>query len=85
MHTVVPTIFVLSKNMKIVKKFQLKIVIFTAVKYRYILLGNVCVMHVLVSHEYGRQHDPTILCKSSIRLTFAPILTVSGKVFTTSV
>ena len=30
--------------MKMVKKFQLKIVIFTAVKYRCILHGNVCVM-----------------------------------------
>ena len=30
--------------MKIVKTFQLKIVILTAVKYRCILHGNVCVM-----------------------------------------
>ena len=30
--------------MKIVKKNQLKIVIFTAVKYRCILHGNVCVL-----------------------------------------
>ena len=28
----VPTIYVLSKNMKIIKRFRLKIVIFTAVK-----------------------------------------------------
>ena len=33
---------ILSKNMKIVKRFRLKIVIFTAVKYRCILHGNVC-------------------------------------------
>ena len=32
--------------MKIVKKIQLKIVIFTAVKYRCTLHGNVCVMTV---------------------------------------
>ena len=40
----VPKIYVLSKNMKIVKKFQLKFVIFKAVKYRCILHWNVCVM-----------------------------------------
>ena len=33
------------KNMKIIKKFQLKIVIFTAVKYCCILHGRVFVMH----------------------------------------
>ena len=40
----VPTIYVLSKNMKLVKHFQLKIVIFTAVKNRCILHGRVFVM-----------------------------------------
>ena len=36
--------YVLSKNMKIVNKFQLKIVIFTAMKNRSILHGRVFVM-----------------------------------------
>ena len=45
----VPTIYVLSKNMKIVKKIQLKIVIFTAVKNRCILHGRVFVMITLMS------------------------------------
>ena len=40
----VPTIYVLNKNMKIVKKNQLKIVIFTEVKNRCILHGRVFVM-----------------------------------------
>ena len=40
----VPTNNVLSKNMKIVKKIQLKIVIFTAMKNCCILHGRVCVM-----------------------------------------
>ena len=44
MGTRVPTIYVLSKTMKIVKKFQLKIVIFSAVKNRCILHGRVFVM-----------------------------------------
>ena len=42
----VPTIYVLSKNMKIVQKIQLKIVIFTAMKNRCILHGRVFVMLV---------------------------------------
>ena len=40
----VPTIYVLSKNLNIIKKIQLKIVIFTAVKNRCILHGDVFVM-----------------------------------------
>ena len=40
----VPTIYVLSKNKKIITFFHLKITIFTAVKYCYILYGHVCVM-----------------------------------------
>ena len=40
----VPTIYVLSKNMKKVKDIKLKIVIFTAVKNRCILHGHVFVM-----------------------------------------
>ena len=40
----VPTIYVLSKNMKNVKIFQLKIVIFTAVKNRCMLHGRVSVL-----------------------------------------
>ena len=39
-----PTNFILSKNMKIVKRFRLKIVIFTALKYCSILHGCVCIM-----------------------------------------
>ena len=39
-----PTIYVFSKNMKIVQKIQLKIVIFTAVKNRCILHGRVFAM-----------------------------------------
>ena len=35
--------------MKIVKKFQMKIVIFTAVKYRCILHGNVFVIIIIMS------------------------------------
>ena len=42
----VPTIYVLSKNMKIVKKIELKIVIFTAVKNRCMLHGHVFVMMI---------------------------------------
>ena len=38
------SIYVLSKNMKIVKTFQLKFVIFTAVKNSCILYGRVFVM-----------------------------------------
>ena len=41
-------IYVFSKNMKIVKTFQLKIIIFTAVKNRCILHGRVLVMHFLI-------------------------------------
>ena len=41
----VPTIYVFSKNIKIVKQFQLKFVIFTALKNRRILHGPVFVMH----------------------------------------
>ena len=44
----VPTIYVLSKNIKKVKRIQLKIVIFTAVKNRCILHGLVFVMAVLL-------------------------------------
>ena len=40
----VPTIYILSKNMKIVKQIQLKTVIFTAVKNRCILHGCVFVL-----------------------------------------
>ena len=40
----VPTIYVLRKNMKIIKKFQPKIVIFTAVKNRCMLHGRVFIM-----------------------------------------
>ena len=39
-------IYVLSKNMKIVKTIQMKTVIFTAVKSRYILHGHVFVINV---------------------------------------
>ena len=47
----VPTIYVLSKNMKIVKKIQLKTVIFTALKNRCILHGLVFVMSDIFSSE----------------------------------
>ena len=40
----VPTIYVLSKNIKLIKTFHLIIAIFTAVKNRYILHGRVFVM-----------------------------------------
>ena len=40
----IPTIYVLSKNMKIVKIFRLKIVIFTALKNRCMLDGRDFVM-----------------------------------------
>ena len=40
----VPTINVLGKNKKIIKKFHMKMNIFTAVKYCCILHGRVCVM-----------------------------------------
>ena len=43
-YSLEPKIYVLSKNMKIVKQFQLKIVNFTAVKNRCILHGRVFVM-----------------------------------------
>ena len=42
-----PQSMFLSKNIKIVKNFQLKFPIFTAVKYCCILHGNVCVMMYL--------------------------------------
>ena len=44
----VPTIYVLSKNMKIMKTFQPKIVIFIAVKNRCMLHGHVFVVHTKV-------------------------------------
>ena len=44
----VPTIYVLSKNQKNIKKNYLKIIIFTAVKYCCILHGRVCVMMLVV-------------------------------------
>ena len=48
----VPTINVLSKNKKNIKKFHLKIIIFTAVKYCSILHGHVCVMFSTVYLMY---------------------------------
>ena len=51
MGTRVPTIYVLSENMKIVEKIKLKIVIFTAVKNRCILHGRVFVMLCLQVNE----------------------------------
>ena len=47
-YSLEPTIYVLSKNMKIVQKVQLKNVIFTAVKNRCILHGRVFVMRRLL-------------------------------------
>ena len=44
----VPKIYVLSKKMKMIKKNQLKIVIFTAVRDRSILNGRVIVMKLRV-------------------------------------
>ena len=43
----VPTIYVLSKNMKKVKFFHQNIIVFTAMKYCRILHGHVCVMYAL--------------------------------------
>ena len=51
----VPIIYVLSKNMKIVKKIKLKIVIFTAVKYGCILHGNVFVMVIKKHYDDDTQ------------------------------
>ena len=51
----VPTIYVLSKNKKIVKTFQLKIVIFTAVKNRCILHGCVFVMENDINNKQQRK------------------------------
>ena len=44
-----PTINVLSKNKKIVKNFQMKIVFFTGVKNRCMLHGRVLVVQVCLS------------------------------------
>ena len=53
----VPTIYVLSEIMKKLKKFHLKMNIFTAGKYCYILHGCVCVMHqnILNSSQIRKQ------------------------------
>ena len=51
-----PTIYVLSKNLKIVKQFQLKIVIFTAVKKGCILHGRFFVMTRL-KYMYANDED----------------------------
>ena len=60
-YSLEPPIYVLSKNMKIVKQFQQKIVILTAVKNRCILHERVLVMSVLES---------TALLKSEITVCF---------------
>ena len=48
----VPTIYVLSKNKTKITIFQLKIIIFTAVKYRSILHGR-------VNEMIGPRHEET--------------------------
>ena len=58
----VPTIYVLSKNMQIVKKIQLKNVIFTAMKNRCILHGRVFVMG---GSDLVR-HKPNCIAKEAI-------------------
>ena len=52
-----PTIYVLSKNKKNIKKFHLKIIIFTALKYCNILHGHVCVMSFSVLQLVLREND----------------------------
>ena len=48
----VPTIYVLSKNKKLITIFHLKIIIFIAVKYCCILHGHVCVMEYDFRHSH---------------------------------
>ena len=43
-----PAIYVLSKNMKIIKNAQRKIIVFTVVKNCSILLWRVFVMHIII-------------------------------------
>ena len=52
-----PKIYVLSKNEKNVKKFLLKIIIFTAVKYQSILHRRVFVMH---SEVIAMKRNPNV-------------------------
>ena len=63
----VPTIYVLSKNKKNVTLLHLKIIIFTAVKYRSLLYGRVIVMVSCLSDgNIGKKNDRIIGLHSSI-------------------
>ena len=63
-----PTIYVLRKNMKIIKKILMKIFIFTAVKNRCMLHGRVFVTQHAVNglHRVVLRYSPTFLLNSNV-------------------